>query len=61
MGRLGDEAFMDNLARIWAGFPLRNGRSAYHGIAGNRATVSRAFFRAQIAAIRTTRAGHGQG
>lgn len=39
--RLSDATFMDNLARIWAGFPLANGRSAYHGHAGNRATVSR--------------------
>lgn len=43
-GRIPPERFMDNLARIWAGFPLGSGRSAYHGIAGNRATVTRAFF-----------------
>jgi hypothetical protein len=58
-GRLSAEAFMDNLARIWAGFPLGNGRSAFHGIAGNRATVSRAFFRSQIAAIASRGAGNG--
>ena len=39
--QLTDASFMDNLARIWAGFPLANGRSAHHGVAGNRATVSR--------------------
>jgi hypothetical protein len=58
-GRLSAEAFMDNLARIWAGFPLGNGRSAFHGIAGNRATVTRAFFRSQIAAIASRGAGNG--
>lgn len=43
--------FMDNLARIWAGFPLASGKSAYHGYAGNRATVTRAFFAKQVTEI----------
>lgn len=50
-GRLTPERFMDNLARIWAGFPLASGRSAYHGIAGNRATVTRAFYTDQMRLI----------
>lgn len=50
-GRLTPERFMDNLARIWAGFPLASGRSAYHGIAGNRATVTRAFYADQMRQI----------
>ena len=48
---LGHDAFMDRLARIWAGLPLRNGKSAYHGHAGNRATISRAFYARQVKAI----------
>ena len=43
--------FMDNLAWIWAGLPLRNGRSAYRGVAGNRATISRDFYAAQMRKI----------
>lgn len=43
--------FMDNLARIWAGFPLQTGRSAYHGYAGNRATVTLAEYRRHMGAI----------
>ena len=39
--RLSDASFMDNLAGIWAGFPLANGRSAHHGVGNNRATISR--------------------
>lgn len=43
-GKLSRTQFMDNLALIWAGLPLRNGKSAYHNYAGNRATVTRPFF-----------------
>lgn len=43
--------FMDNLARIWAGFPLQNGRSAYHAYAGNSATVSLTDYRRHMRAI----------
>lgn len=50
-GELSASRFMDNLARIWAGFPLANGRSAYHGEAGNRASVTRAFFEGEIGRI----------
>lgn len=50
-GRISRGQFMDQLAKVWAGFPLANGRSAYHYIAGNRATISRANFEAQMAAI----------
>ncbi|WP_171181162.1 hypothetical protein [Ruegeria sp. HKCCD8929] len=50
-GQLSRDGFMDNLAGIWAGFPLANGKSVYHGYAGNRATVTRAFFDKQMAAI----------
>lgn len=32
--------FKRNLARIWAGFPLPNGKSYYEGFAGNKATMS---------------------
>ena len=50
-GSLSLSEFMDNLARIWAGLPLATGKSAYHGYAGNRATVTRSFFAKQIAGI----------
>jgi len=45
-GRLAPEAFMDELAYVWAGLPLASGLSAYHGYAGNRATISRAAYAA---------------
>lgn len=44
-------AFMDDVARIWAGFPLASGLSAYNGTAGNKATVSREFYSEQMAQI----------
>ncbi|WP_052249108.1 hypothetical protein [Leisingera sp. ANG-Vp] len=50
-GRITRAAFMDNLARIWAGLPLASGKSAYHGYAGNRATITRAFFGQQMERI----------
>ncbi|MEL6682725.1 MAG: hypothetical protein AAFQ09_08770 [Pseudomonadota bacterium] len=50
-GDLSQKDFMDNLAAIWAGLPMANGRSRYHGVAGNRATISRAYFVAEIAKI----------
>lgn len=50
-GRLGPGAFMDNLARIWAGLPMASGRSYYAGYAGNKATVSRARFEAVVRGI----------
>ncbi|WP_341368649.1 hypothetical protein [Yoonia sp. BS5-3] len=51
-GQLSQERFMNNLAAIWAGLPSTSGRSKYHGVAGNRATVTLAYFRAEIAKIR---------
>ncbi|MBF9044918.1 hypothetical protein HKCCE4037_16360 [Rhodobacterales bacterium HKCCE4037] len=50
-GTLGRREFMQNLARIWAGLPLPNGLSYYHGHAGNRATMTWARFDAGIEAI----------
>ena len=50
-GQLGRNAFMDNLARIWAGLPTRSGRSHYHGYAGNAATITRAEFHRHMSAI----------
>ncbi len=44
-------AFMKNLARIWAGLPLPNGRSYYAGYAGNKATMSFARFEEGIRAV----------
>ena len=43
-GTLPRAEFMHNLARIWAGLPLPDGRSYYEGHAGNRATMTWADF-----------------
>ncbi len=51
-GELSEQRFMNNLAAIWAGLPTSTGRSKYHGVAGNRATVTLAYFQAEIAKIR---------
>ena len=48
MGRV---TFMNNLAKIWAGLPNASGRSHYHGIAGNRATMTWARFQSEMAVI----------
>lgn len=50
-GALGRRDFMNNLARIWAGLPNSSGRSHYHGVAGNRATISWAKFESSMRAI----------
>lgn len=50
-GTLSRGAFMDNLAKIWAGLPTASGRSHYHGYAGNKATMRRDFFDQEIRAI----------
>lgn len=50
-GKLSQTRFMDNLALIWAGLPQNNGRSAYHNYAGNRASITRAFFEREMARI----------
>ncbi len=50
-GRMTRARFQDRLAGIWAGLPLQNGRSKYHGTAGNRATISRANFDAAMVSI----------
>ncbi|SEK21188.1 hypothetical protein [Pacificibacter marinus] len=43
-GQMPRHRFMNRLARIWAGLPTSNGRSYYHGHAGNRATISWAHY-----------------
>ncbi len=50
-GRLSMKRFMNNLAKIWAGLPTSNGKSHYDGYAGNRATISLAYYRAQMTAF----------
>jgi hypothetical protein len=39
-GQMSLQAFMERVARVWAGFPLSNGKSAYDGVAGNRAVIT---------------------
>lgn len=51
VGDIDRRGFMHNLARIWAGLPLPNGRSYYEGYAGNRASMSWAEFEGGVARI----------
>ncbi|KEJ90811.1 hypothetical protein [Sulfitobacter donghicola] len=48
-GRLSRRAFMNNLAKIWAGLPNDTGKSHYAGYAGNKASMTWARFDAQMA------------
>lgn len=50
-GRLERQAFMDNMAKIWAGLPNSTGRSHYDGYAGNKAAISWARFDAVMAQV----------
>ena len=50
-GVMARRQFMNNLAKIWAGLPNSSGQSHYHGYAGNRATMSWAYFEAEMAKI----------
>ena len=50
-GDMDRTAFMNRLARIWAGLPTSSGRSHYDGYAGNRATMTWADFEGGIARI----------
>lgn len=47
-GKLSRDAFMNNLAKIWAGFPTSQGKSYYHGYAGNYATMTWSDFVAEM-------------
>lgn len=50
-GKLGRVAFMNNLAKIWAGLPNSTGKSHYHGYAGNKASMTWARFDAEMPRI----------
>lgn len=50
-GKISRTAFMNNLAKIWAGLPLSSGKSAYHGYAGNRATITLSFYQREMKKI----------
>lgn len=50
-GKLSRRAFMNNLAKIWAGLPNDTGRSHYAGYAGNKASMSWERFDAQMAQV----------
>jgi muramidase (phage lysozyme) len=56
-GKISRHRFMENLARIWAGFPTSNGRSYYHGYAGNKAVISWNEFDAVMKKIFATKRG----
>jgi conjugal transfer mating pair stabilization protein TraG len=54
-GRLSDDQFARNLSQIWAGLPTdETNRSAYEGIAGNRAALK---YDAMLASLRSIRPG----
>lgn len=50
-GTLSIDPFMDRVAGVWAGLPLQNAKSAYDGIAGNRAIINRDQYKAAMSAI----------
>lgn len=50
-GEISQEAFMLNLAKIWAGLPVASGRSYYHGVAGNKAVLSYDSYARQVRRI----------
>ena len=54
-GDLSDAQFAKNLSQIWAGLPTdETNRSAYEGIAGNRAALK---YDAMLASLRSIRPG----
>ena len=48
---LSQKDFLNNLAKIWAGLPNHKGKSHYHGYAGNKAVITRAYFEEEIERI----------
>ncbi|MEL7258924.1 MAG: hypothetical protein AAFN80_13920 [Pseudomonadota bacterium] len=50
-GDISQEAFMLNLAKIWAGLPTASGRSYYHGVAGNKAVLDYDTYARQMSGI----------
>ncbi|MBS0123866.1 hypothetical protein [Thetidibacter halocola] len=50
-GVISEEAFMLNLAKIWAGLPTSSGRSYYDGFAGNKATMPWEVYAQEVRAI----------
>ncbi len=50
-GTLGRHDFMHNLAKVWAGLPTASGASHYDGYAGNKATMTWAYFDAEMGRI----------
>lgn len=51
-GALERQAFMNNMAKIWAGLPNSTGRSHYEGYAGNKAAISWDRFDAVMARVK---------
>jgi muramidase (phage lysozyme) len=47
-GQMKRHTFMHNLAKIWAGLPTSSGKSHYHGLAGNKASITWKAFDAQM-------------
>lgn len=52
-GRMKRHDFMNNLAKIWAGLPNSSGKSHYHGIAGNKASLTWKAFDAQMQKVQS--------
>jgi muramidase (phage lysozyme) len=52
-GQMKRHDFMNNLAKIWAGLPTSDGKSHYHGFAGNKASMTWKAFDAQMQNIQS--------
>ena len=50
-GDMERHTFMNNMAKIWAGLPNSSGKSHYDGVAGNRATMTWAYFDREMGRI----------
>jgi len=50
-GEIGRHVFMNNMAKIWAGLPNSSGKSHYEGYAGNKSTMTWAYFDTQMGKI----------
>ena len=57
--KISSDQFVDNLAKVWAGLPLSNGKNYYHGQNGNKATVSRPTVSVVVVDQKTPTSSHG--
>lgn len=53
-GKMSEDTFADNVARVWAALPLKSGKSAYAGVGSNASLVGRKKFMAQVSASKVS-------